>query len=163
MMKIDKIPAFTLVEITIVLLLSMMVIGIVSLGYRHFEQYRSLQRQSSVKLSEVLLMHNRFLNYFERAKIIEENTEEKQLIFKDSVAFASCRFEEGGIVFLQAGNKDTLRMKIHNLIIRSVNNLHLIDRLSFELGENEKLLSFDYKKDYARALLFNTKDLSDEY
>lgn len=162
-MKTNKIPAFTLVEITIVLLLSMMVIGIVLLGYRHFEQYRSLQRQNSEQLSEVLLMHNRFLNYFERAKIIEENTEEKQLIFKDSLVFASCRFAEDEIAFQQAGNKDTLRMRIHNLIIRSVNNLNLIDRLSFELGENEKLIRFDYTKDYARALLFNTKDMSDEY
>lgn len=162
-MKIDKMPAFTLIEITIVLLLSMMVVGIVLLGYRHFEQYRSLQRQSAERLSEVLLMHNRFLNYFDRATIIEENTEEKQLIFKDSVVFASCRFEEDGIVFQQIEHSDTLRMKIHNLIIRSIKNLRIINRLSFELGENEELIRFDYRKDYARALLFNTKDLSDEY
>lgn len=158
-----KIPAFTLIEIIIVLLLSMMLIGIVLLGYRNFEQYRGVHKRNSQNLSEVLLMHTRLLNYFEKATSITSDIEEGRIVFADTAVFASCRIQENDIVFQHLQAKDTVRIKVSNLAIEVVQNTKLINHLFFVIGEKEKRIEFVYNKDYGKALLFNVKEIRDEY
>ncbi len=162
-MECKKIPAFTLMEITIVLLLSMILIGIILLGYKNFEQYRGMQKKSSQELSEVLLMHTRLSNHFENSNLIRYEKEERRLVFSDTTSFATCWIQNNQIVFQHLHEKDTMNVKILDLVIGEVQNTKLVDHLSFVIGMKEKSTVFDYKKDYGKALLFNLKDVNDEY
>ena len=45
----NKISAFTLVEVIMVMILSLLVLGIIMLGFRHFQQYRAIQGKGIAK------------------------------------------------------------------------------------------------------------------
>jgi len=161
--KSKKIQAFTLVEITIVLLLSLLLIGIVMLGYRHFEQYRTNQKNRSDELSEVLLLHTRLKSSFERADRIEVNRNEMELVFIDTMIFASCMIHDNGMVFHQNSLVDSIHMDLKDIQINQIMGKNLLRNLSFEPKNNLAKRRFQYQKEYGRKVLFNSKDVENEY
>lgn len=154
-MKIRRIPAFTLVEIVIVLLLSMMVVGIVLVGYSHFEKYRANQSKQSQRLEEMLMAHTGLLNCFEQAKEIK--VEDKKLIFIDSIVFAQCEFFDGGIVLNKGNRVDSLNLKINNLKMTMGKSHPYLEGLYFDLVPEEMKLQFQFRKEYGSAIKFNAE------
>ncbi|WP_321515387.1 hypothetical protein [Marinifilum fragile] len=158
-----RISAFTLVEITVVLLLSLLLIGIVMLGYRHFEQYRANQKNKSDELSEVLLMHTRLKNCFERAERIKGDIKENELVFIDTSIFVTCKILDSAIIFQQSNVSDTMHIALVNRQINQVENSQLINFLSFEPKNNVAQRRFLYQKQYSSKVLYNAKKFEHEY
>ena len=154
-MKTRKIPAFTLVEIIIVLLLSMLVVSIVLLGFSHFEKYRAIQYKQSQRLEEILTARTGLLNCFEQAKEIK--VEDKKVIFIDSIVFASCEFFDDGIVLIKGDRTDSLNLKINNLKMLTGKNHTYLESLYFDLVPEEMKLQFQFRKAYGNVLKFNAQ------
>lgn len=154
-MKTKRIPAFTLVEIIIVLVLSMLVVGIMLVGYSHFEKYRAMQYSQSQRLEEILTARTGLLNCFEQAKEIK--VEDKKLIFIDSLVFASCEFFDKGIVLSKGYRVDSLDLKINNLKMVMGKTHPYLEGLYFDLVPEEMKLQFQFRKDYGNALKFNAQ------
>ncbi|WP_321308592.1 hypothetical protein [Marinifilum fragile] len=158
-----RISAFTLVEITMVLLLSLLLIGIVMLGYRHFEQYRANQKNKSDELSEVLLMHTRLKSCFERAEQIKGGLNENELLFIDTLQFATCKISNKGLMFQQNNVIDSIHIDLVNIQIGQIANSDLISFLSFEPKNNIAQRRFFYPKQYSSKVLYNAKKFEHEY
>nr|WP_320120041.1 type II secretion system protein [uncultured Marinifilum sp.] len=161
MKKPNKIKAFTLVEIIMVMILSLLVLGIITLGYRHFQQYRAMQEKSANSLSEVLMVQNALNNWFHTAKSIR--MEDEILLFTDSVQFADCVFAKDFLILRRGNQKDTFGLKTRNFLIEKEGGSPYVKSLMFEVADTGMNHSFRFRKEYGKALLFNWKEKNHEH
>lgn len=153
-MKINRIPAFTLVEIIIVLLLTLLVVNIVFVGYNHFEKYRAIQYIQTQRLEDILTVKTGLLNCFEQASKIKK--EDNKVFFMDSVVFASCEFMDNTILIKRGSRVDNLNLKINNLKFVGSQDHIYIEGISF--GLDPEGIKFQFRKCYGSVLKFNTKE-----
>lgn len=157
----NKIAAFTLVEVIIVVILSLLVLGVVLLGFRHFQQYRAIQESESQRVEEILLIQSAMNTWFFKAH--EILLVDDALLFKDSVIFGTCRFEEDFLILSYKSNVDRFRVRPHNIKIKKYGKLPYVYELSFEIASMGEFDSFLFKKDYEKSVLFNSKEIDYEY
>ena len=161
MLRKNKIAAFTLVEIIMVMILTVLVIGITLLGFRHFQQYRAIQARNASKLSDVLLVQGALTNWFQKAHTIQMLDE--VLVFKDSSVIGVCILEEELLILQKRNVRDTFLVKPRNVRISHENGLPWVKELYFEIGEESMSNSFLFRKEYGKAVLFNWEEKDHEH
>ncbi|WP_461630256.1 hypothetical protein [Labilibaculum euxinus] len=161
MFRKNKMAAFTLVEIIMVMVLTVLVIGIILLGFRHFQQYRAMQERNAGKLSEVLLVQGALTNWFQKAHTIQMLDE--VLVFKDSIVIGVCVLEEERLLLQKRDVRDTFLFKPRNVRVINEDGLPWVKELYFEIGEEGMNNSFLFRKEYGKAILFNWEEKNHEH
>jgi type II secretory pathway pseudopilin PulG len=157
----NKISAFTLVEVIMVMILSLLVLGIVLLGFKHFQQYRAIQEKESQRLEEILLIQSALNTWFFKAhKIV---LADEAIVFKDSVIFGLCKFEEEFLILEANSNVDRFKVKPAKLRITKCSELPYVSELYFEIEAKGKLDPFLFRKNYGKSVLFNSKERDYEH
>jgi len=157
----NKIKAFTLVEIIMVMILSLLVLGVITLGYRHFQQYRAIQERNANSLTKVMMVQNAINNWFHSAKSIQ--MEDEVLLFTDSVQFADCVFDKDFLILRRGIQRDTFNLKVRNFQIENEGDSPYIKSLLFELEDAGLKHTFQFRKEYGKAVLFNWKEKNHEH
>ena len=151
-----KISAFTLVEVMMVMILSLLVLGVVMLGFRHFQQYRAIQEKESQRLEEILLAESALETWFFKAH--EILLKDEAILFKDSLLFGSCRFEEEFLILEAKSSIERFKLKPVNLRITKCKELPYVSELYFEIATKGKQAPFLFRKEYGKSVLFNSKE-----
>lgn len=156
-----KVAAFTLVEVMMVMILSLLVLGVVMLGFRHFQQYRAIQEKESQRLEEILLVESALDTWFFKAHEIW--LKDETILFKDSITFGSCRFEEEFLILQAQNSIERYKIKPVNLQITKCKELPYVSKLYFEIKSKGELAPFQFTKEYGKAILFNAKENKHEH
>jgi type II secretory pathway pseudopilin PulG len=155
------VPAFTLVEVIVVMVLGLLVVGVVLLGFRHFQQYRAIQTKNSRSLSEMLMMQNALANWFESSHTIQLVGSE--LVFRDTLLVGVCTIDENAIVLKKDVVKDTFVFKCTNVRITKLENYPWVREVYFEAGEEGISLPCIFRKEYGNAVKFNWEEKNSEH
>ncbi|PXY01814.1 hypothetical protein DF185_03970 [Marinifilum breve] len=156
-----KISAFTLVEVIMVMILSLLVLGVVMLGFQHFQQYRAIQEKESQRLEEILLVESALDTWFFKAH--EISMKDEGILFKDSVVFGLCRFEEEFLILQAKNGIERFKIKPINMRITKCKEVPYVSELYFEIITKGELAPFQFRKEYGKAVLFNAKENENEH
>lgn len=135
--------------------------GVVLLGFRHFQQYRSIQEKNANSLSNVILVQNALENWFHTAKHVQMVDE--VLIFTDSIQFAACSFDKDFLILRKGNQRDTFSLKTTSFQTENEGNTPYIKSLLFELKDTRIKHAFWFRKEYGKAVLFNWKEKNNEH
>lgn len=144
-----------------VMILSLMVVGIIMVGFRHFQQYRAMQQKNSDAVSDVLRIHNALNTWFFLSKEIK--VEEETILFTDSLLFAKCMIGGQTVVLERGSMRDTIPVSIANLNIEMLPNTALVKDLYFEVGDTSVHHPFHYYKAYGKATIIKEEEIEDEH
>lgn len=156
-----KLNAFTLIEIIMTMLLSVVVFSLIfwaySISIKNYVQYNEFNskllslseldyilEQDFFKAKEVRLIPKGIKIDFKDANDIEYNFEEEFIIRKQSEKIDSFLFTNQNLAFFL---NDNLSGNIDGLI----------DQLTFEINKGEKTFPFSFKKHYDQTTLFENK------
>jgi type II secretory pathway pseudopilin PulG len=154
--KKSKVSAFTLVELLIVMILSLLVVGVVLLGYRHLQQYRAIQERDSNRLKNILKVQTALHSWFHKATNI--NKKEDELLFSDSICFASCVLKNQVLVLNNRNMQDTVHLRVNDVQIVTEGKSTMIKELSFRVGDNALDQVLQFRKEYGKIVLFNWEE-----
>ena len=152
----NKVSAFTLVEVIMVMILSLLVLGIIMLGFRHFQQYRSIQEKESQRIEDVLLIQSALNSWFYKAHEIQFVDE--VLVFKDSIVFGTCGFEEEMLIMKSNNSIDQFKITPRNLRVSKAGDLPFVTELYFEISSKGAQSPYLFRKEYGKSVLFNSKE-----
>lgn len=154
--KKSKVSAFTLVELLIVMILSLLVVGIVLLGYRHLQQYRAIQERDSNRLKNILKVQTALHSWFHKATNI--NRKEDELLFSDSICFASCVLKNQVLVLKNRNMQDTVHLRVNDVQIVTEGKSTMVKELSFRVWNNALDQVLRFRKEYGKIVLFNWEE-----
>ena len=157
----DKIAAFTLVEVIMVMILSLLVLGVILLGFRHFQQYSAIQEKESKRLEDVLLVQSALNTWFFKAH--EIHLTDDAIHFKDSVVFGTCKLEEELVILESNGSADRFKIAPKNQRVTTTAGLPFVKELYFEISNNGVQNAYLFQKEYGKSVLFNGKEKNDEH
>ena len=155
----NKLKAFTVLEIIIVLLISGIVIALSLNIYLNMEKlfYRILSDGN--KYNEIMFFHNRLKNDFDKAKYVKIEIDEL-IIYKED--WDIIKYNLGSDYLTVSANNitDTLKLKIKNYNFEYLNEeSRLISDFSLELKYNNNNFPFYFTKKYSNKVLFEYNNI----
>jgi type II secretory pathway pseudopilin PulG len=154
---VRKLPAFTLPELVVGMLLMAIIFSFISMVYLIFTRQASLQLATGRTMQEYLATRHSLQYDLERAAVVYYNTSSDNFIFRtttsDSIAY---RFDATGILRSRAGHTDTLQPGA-TIIEKTFENdsLFLIKTITLEYTGRFNQCHMYLQKKYAIADLLN--------
>lgn len=160
--KLNKnLPAFTLVEISITILLSLIVVGMMYLALRIIS--REIEQPEDKKMEQIALLKNALNHAFDEASLVNWSDEEQALYCIDSMNVRTFRMINGAIVLsLTDAPPDTL-WKGFYICQKDLDELRLVEKIRLGFPLKGDTLWVSEKKAYSPATLLNHKTISFEY
>ena len=156
-----KLPAFTLIEISITILLSLIVVGMMYMALHIIS--REIEQPEDKKMEQVALLKNAFSHAFDEALVINWSEEEQALYCIDSMDIRTFRMTSDAIVFsLPDALPDTL-WKGSYLYQTDLTESNLIGQIKLGFPLKADTLWVNENKVYSPATLLNHKKISFEY
>jgi len=161
-MKLRKVRAFTILEVTVTMLITAVVIAITFTSFSVIlKYYHSVNKKNSDVMELASLDHllrrdfDRADTIFTSAQGITINEGGKSIIYIFDPAFVIRKAAAIDTFKLQTGD---LWTGFENIQIKPVNieqEDNLIDELSFSISCNQEEIPYHYKKNYSSQNLFN--------
>ena len=166
-MKIKKLKAYTLLEITVAMLVASLVISVTYTAYGIIDRSYRRYMETQDKVAELQMLDRALRQDFLRATLI--HGEGNSVTFSDSSGRTSYLFDEHYIIRSRTG-QDTFRLRAGQLLLQfkslplatadapgdnAPGTGALLDELSFTLLENEGEIYYHYHKQYSSENLFN--------
>nr|WP_319570063.1 prepilin-type N-terminal cleavage/methylation domain-containing protein [uncultured Draconibacterium sp.] len=157
-----KIKAFTLVELSITLVLSLIVIGMMYLALQIITQ--QINRNEDKKLEDIVLVKMAFNNAFYDCNVIRYDDEADILICNDSLKTYYFSFYPDQILYYTSNNsnKDLLFKGQYTFDVENLTN-EMIAEIIISFPSKVDTLQLSVKKQYSSATLLNSKYISFEY
>ncbi|WP_423147020.1 PulJ/GspJ family protein [Rubrolithibacter danxiaensis] len=160
-MKINKIKAYTILELTIAMLISAIVIGIAFSSYTILNKLYHVFNSKNKSITEFSLTNKILRKDFLQAKRIMKTESGIQTI--DDKGIVSYRFLKDYILRNQYDIRtDTLRL-LNEYVVCSFENREasigdIVDRLNFSTKIDNQVIMLDFIKEYSSEDLINLKE-----
>ncbi len=153
----NKVKAYSMMELMIVMGISTMVIAIAYTGYTMFyKQYLSF-KQNTDRVAEVSLFDRLLVSDFSKSKYVIKKSDAIECVYKDKVI----RYKWEDIYILRYDHNllDTFKIEVNNLKIqfqdKTAEENMLVDKIVFENGKEDNIRRFYYSKVYGADILMN--------
>ncbi|TKG88104.1 hypothetical protein EYV94_27610 [Puteibacter caeruleilacunae] len=158
--KDTRLKAFTLIEISVTILLSFIVIGMLYLALNIISKQVNSKRSKQIDDVALLKMA---LNqgFFDAAEISQEDI--GLLSFRDSLQVRQFEFQDTLIIGVFKENIDTLYAGQYSWQFENLKDCNLIYKLVVEIPARPDTFTIICKKDYSLANRLNHKKISFEY
>jgi prepilin-type N-terminal cleavage/methylation domain-containing protein len=156
--RIKKIKGFTLVEITVAMLLSGILLSVAVKVVLMIMDLTSIQKSSSSKINDILLLHTLLEENFTCSTRVEApSTNVVRFTFADNY-ITKILFSSDEIIIENKEMKDTLRLNCTNVITeRLKTDSTLLEKLSFLIKNGNMDYPFFLVKNYQNEVLFSTE------
>ena len=154
-----KLRAFTILEISVTLILSFFLLGILYLSYNIMSQYLDQKKESDLSL--LLSLRSEFEMIFCQASGIEEKEEGLCFFCKNKESLYI--FPDNAIIRKQASRSDTLYTGKYSYRISEDGQSGRISRLILKFEEKKDTIQLIFDKQYLPNQLLKDKEINFEY
>lgn len=163
-MKIEnkKIPAFTIIELMVTMLISSIAIGIMYTGYDIVSKQYVTYKKNNEIIAETLYLNALMNNDFGNARDVKRNEDGFELVDYAN-RLTIYELSEEFIVREVSFSIDTFHIPVQHIAFSMLGNevlneSTLIDEVSFDITVNKETHSFHYKKQYDAAFLMEREE-----
>ena len=162
MIKQTRLPAFTLIELMVTMLISSISIGIIYSGYDIVSKQFRTYKTTNETIAEALYLNSLMNSDFSKARDAKKNRDGFTLLDYENRSTVY-EFSEEYIVRKVSFSTDTFHLPIKNSSYSIsgkdvLEDLSWIDEVSFDVTINKEVTSFHYKKEYDAAFLIDHED-----
>ncbi|MDP4292641.1 MAG: prepilin-type N-terminal cleavage/methylation domain-containing protein [Bacteroidota bacterium] len=154
-----RLPAFTLVEIVLTMVISSVVIGLIYSGYFMIRQ-QMLSEDFNQSKDAVMLKYTLDYSFFKSDSILWRND---TLIFKDTCEIARFCFDASHVLIYKGNSIDTLKIKTDSLQFGFLSETRLVNGFEFQILTKPRNIKYRFSKQYPQETKFNSKNISFEY
>ena len=157
----QKLPAFTLIELMITMLISSISFGIIYSGYEIVsKQYQSYKSSNEI-IADALYLNVLMASDFSKARNAQKNDDGFQLIDYENKS-TIYELSEEYIVRKVSFSTDTFNVPVKNISFLMNNSdvvtePYWIDEVSFDVNINKQAQTFHYRKQYDAAFLMDNE------
>ena len=153
-----RVKAFTLLEVTIAMLIAAIVIGIAYTAFSIVHKTYSAYHTKNNEMATVLRLNELLKKDFKRAGIVLKDT--NGLVLKDTSNLVRYRFEEAYVIRI-AGIIDTFKLQTETItvgfegvpvdVVSDTEEQNRVDDLIFNLLFRDEKIPYHYHKQYSSA------------
>ncbi len=161
MIKQRKIHAFTLMELSVVLVLTFFLVGIMYISYQII--WKQTSHKKSVKYAQLLMLKSELEMSFFFVDSIKANDDD-DLIFSYKDKVSTYIFSDSTILRKKENKVDTLFSGIYTKrIVHPLNGSSYINKLGLTVKNGDETFDLSFSKKYRPNILLRGKEIDFEY